>query len=137
MIFYADDDTDDLDFFEQIATDLDLEVLTFQDGESLLAQLKNPPPVAGIVFLDINMPRLSGIEVLKKIRSSPAWGRLPVVMFSTSSQEEQVNRCFHAGANLYIVKSPNLESLKKSVQVALDTDWKRFTPSLTEFLYRG
>jgi CheY-like chemotaxis protein len=133
MIFYADDDLDDLDLFTEIVKELGRNVLTFEYGDDLMYQLENPPPVAGILFLDINMPKRSGFEILSEIRSEKKWQDLPIVMFTTSSSPENIQKSRDLGANYYIAKTYDLNKLKKSIQHALSIDWKAFNPSGTEF----
>ena len=55
MIFYADDDFEDLEIFREIADDLRVELVTFDNGLALLERLKNPPPTPSLIFLDINI----------------------------------------------------------------------------------
>jgi len=133
MIFYADDDLDDLDLFTDIVKELGSEVLTFEYGDDLMHQLENPPPAAGILFLDINMPKRSGFEILSEIRSEKKWQDLPIVMFTTSSSPENISKSRDLGANFYIAKTYDLAKLKKSIQYALTIDWKAFNPSGAEF----
>ena len=133
MIFYADDDLDDLEVFTEIVNNLGRKVLTFSYGDDLMHQLKNPPPTAGIIFLDINMPKRSGLEILSEIRSAKHWKDLPVVMLSTSDSEETIKQSWILGANFYIRKSSEINKLAKSIKHALSIDWKLFTPTEKDF----
>ena len=69
-IFYTDDDPDDQDFFKEVVAEITPQhnIFTQNDGYELLEILQNPPPSPHIVFLDLNMPRKSGYQVLKEIR---------------------------------------------------------------------
>ena len=71
-IFYADDDLDDLEFFREIIENLDADVnlVTQQNGQEVLHALNNPPPNPHLLFLDINMPGMTGFDVLQKVRES-------------------------------------------------------------------
>ena len=91
-IFYTDDDQDDLEFFREIIESIDanISLVTHTNGDQLLHALDNPPPQPHLVFLDINMPGMTGFEVLKKVRQSH--DSLPVVMFSTSGDDETINK---------------------------------------------
>lgn len=135
MVFYADDDIDDLEVFTEIVTDFGRKVLTFNYGDDLMHQLKNPPPSAGIIFLDINMPKRSGLEILSEIRAAELWKDLPVVMLSTSDSPETIKESRLLGANFYIRKSPQMSKLSNAIKYALSIDWKLFKPSEKEFLY--
>lgn len=135
MVFYADDDVDDLEFFTDIVMNFGRKVLTFGYGEDLIHQLKNPPPTAGIIFLDINMPRRSGLDILSEIRAAERWKDLPVVMLSTSDSIENIRESKLLGANFYIQKSSEMSKLTKAIKHAISIDWKSFKPSDKEFLY--
>jgi two-component system response regulator len=66
-------------------------------------------PMPSLVLLDIKMPFISGLEVLRWIRGQPAFAPLPVVMFTTSSQECDVRSAYGLGANAFLVKPARIE----------------------------
>lgn len=78
----------------------------FSDGAQAIAHLatiwERSDERPDVILLDINMPRLSGMAVLRAIRGDARWAELPLVMFSTSSNEERVAR--ESGATGYVVK---------------------------------
>jgi two-component system response regulator len=61
-------------------------------------------PRPSLILLDLNMPRLSGKEVLALLKSDPDLKSIPVVVFTTSSREEDVIECYRIGANSYVPK---------------------------------
>ena len=136
-IFYTDDDQDDLDFFKEIVMDIDssYKVVTQCNGLELLEALNNPPPTPYVIFLDINMPGINGLEVLKKVRESAANKHLPIVMFSTSNDQKVIEKSRILGATYYMPKSGVFEQLKKSIAHALSINWTGFTPNDKNFLY--
>lgn len=73
-------------------------------------------PRPGIVLLDVNMPRMDGLEVLKKIRESEQFGSLPVIMLTTSKAEEDRVRSYALGANAYIVKPIGFENFSEAIR---------------------
>ena len=81
------------------------------DGAEAVQVLEND--MAGdlpdLVLLDVNMPKLSGIEVLERLRSRPATRLLPVVMFSTSRDRVDLERAYALGANSYVRKPVGYE----------------------------
>lgn len=136
-IFYTDDDQEDLDFFREIIDiiDADVNVVTQNNGQQLLHALENPPPTPHLIFLDINMPGMNGLEILKKLRSSYQHKNLPVIMFSTSNDEQIIEKSRELGASYYVPKSGIFEHFKKSIEHALAMDWSGFMPTNKNFVY--
>ncbi len=69
-----------------------------------------------MVLLDLNMPGTDGREVLREIKQDPDLKSIPVVVFTTSFDERDVNHCYQFGANSYMQKPVDLEGLIKAVQ---------------------
>ncbi|RYG42545.1 MAG: response regulator [Chitinophagaceae bacterium] len=135
MIFYADDDIDDLDLFTEIAEELNQELLTFSSGSALLDKLHSPPPEPTIIFLDINMPGYNGLQILERIRAIDHWKKMPVVMFSTSVGEENIEASLELGATYYLPKNPDYNKLVDEIKFVLKKEWDNFTPGRDHFLY--
>jgi len=96
FILYADDDPDDLQLlkesFQQYANRVDLVI--FCDGIEILSFLQNlssNEQLPCLIILDVNMPRLDGKEVLKKLRENTRFDNVPVILFTTSSLEGDKN----------------------------------------------
>ena len=81
------------------------------------------------ILLDLNMPKKDGREVLKELKQHPELKKIPVVIFSTTNNEQEMRRCYELGANSYITKPNSFESLLKTV-AALRSYWTH-TTSLT------
>lgn len=127
-VLLADDDADDCLFFKQALEGLLLasHLTTVNDGEQLMNYLNNVNvgaqnfvPQPDVIFLDINMPRKSGIECLAEIRQNENLKDIPVVMFSTSNDWDTIKQLFKSGANVYIHKPSDFEQLKQVIQHAL------------------
>ncbi len=90
------------------------------DGDEAIAALGNTSPGAGAppvcVLLDVKLPRVSGLEVLAWIRKQPHLRRLPVILLTSSSQTNDINRAYDLGANSFLVKPPDLDSLTQLVK---------------------
>lgn len=136
-IFYTDDDRDDLEFFKEIVEMIDdsVKVVTLNDGHQLMNALHNPPPSPHCVFLDINMPGMTGFDALIQMRSSNQHKELPVVMFSTSGDESTVEKSRELGASLYVQKSGVFEQLKRSIEHTLKINWSTFRATDQNFFY--
>lgn len=96
-----------------------------RDGEEALAWLPRweagePPPA--VILLDLKLPKVGGLEVLRQLKGHPAWRSIPVVVLTTSSEDGDVRAAYQLGANSYIVKPVDFE---KFVEVAarIDVYW--------------
>jgi two-component system response regulator len=78
------------------------------------------------ILLDLNMPKKDGREVLKELKQSADLKKIPVVIFSTTNNEQEMRRCYELGANSYITKPNSFESLLKTV-AALRSYWMHTT----------
>jgi CheY-like chemotaxis protein len=119
-IILADDDPDDCFIFSALSQEVskDIRVTCLHDCTSLLHYLTdNPPP--DMVFLDLNMPILSGWDCLKKIRENLQWNKIPVVIYSTASRQDMMELCYKLGANMYIVKPNDSAKLKEAISLAI------------------
>ena len=121
-ILLADDDQDDCYFFGKALKQLPMstELTTVRDGDELIQRLidetQNLPDV---LFLDINMPRKTGIECIVEIKSMIRLKDLPIVMYSTSNEPEKIKALFKNGVNVYIHKPNDFTELKQVIYHAL------------------
>ena len=69
-----------------------------------------------IILLDIQMPKLNGIEVLQKIKSDPLTQSVPVVILTSSKEDPDIQKCYALGANSYIVKPVNFDSFAEAIK---------------------
>jgi two-component system response regulator len=95
-------------------------VYEVSNAEEALAFLKRQgkftdAPMPGLIYLDIEMPGINGIELLKKIKSDPALRHITIVMMTGVSDEEQLRSAAAAGANSYTIKPANAEQFLRTV----------------------
>ncbi|MDP4129768.1 MAG: response regulator [Bacteroidota bacterium] len=69
-----------------------------------------------VVLLDIQMPKVNGIEVLQKVKSDPRTRATPVVILTSSKEDPDIQKCYDLGANSYIVKPVNFESFAQAIR---------------------
>jgi two-component system response regulator len=69
-----------------------------------------------LILLDLKMPKISGIEVLEKIKSDPDLRNIPVVMLTSSKEDPDIKKCYSLGVNSYIVKPVDSENFFKAMQ---------------------
>jgi CheY-like chemotaxis protein len=68
-----------------------------------------------LLFLDVNMPEVTGLALLEFIRHQPDWQKLPILMLSAESTDADVDRAMSLGANGYLIKPVSFEELEKAV----------------------
>lgn len=137
-LFYADDDQEDLEIFREITDSIgNVALHTVDNGDKLLELLENPPPQPHIVFLDLNMPGKTGFTVLEEMRNQEKFADLPIVIFSTSQDREDVERTRKMGANFFVSKQASYDAYKNSIQHTLSINWPQFTPDASNFQYKN
>jgi CheY-like chemotaxis protein len=116
-VVLADDDREDIEIFQLALEETcpDIKLAVAEDGDDLLHLLSNTA-VPDLIVLDINMPRKSGRECLKEIRSQKIYDGVPVIILSTSSHKDDISYCLSMGANRYFTKPPNFAEVKKLVE---------------------
>jgi two-component system response regulator len=84
----------------------------FANGAYSEREVKNIPK---LILLDINMPKVGGIEVLKQIKGDERTRKIPVIMLTSSKEDPDIDKCYDLGANSYVVKPVGFESFMKAV----------------------
>jgi two-component system response regulator len=92
------------------------------DGAEALDYLRGPRALPVFVLLDLQLPRLSGHQVLERIRSDPRTRLLPVVVLTSSREREDLVRCYALGANSYVRKPVDFEEFETLAR-QLGTYW--------------
>lgn len=98
---------------------LDAPVVEASNGEEALSILKNYDPANEdevlVVLLDINMPVMSGFELLEELRQNPSFNRLPIFILSTSSDSDDVAQAYELNVAGYLHKNAALEKLQEQI----------------------
>jgi two-component system response regulator len=84
----------------------------FAEGEFTERNIQNTPKV---ILLDLKMPKVNGIEVLKKLKADERFQSIPIVILTSSKEDPDVKTCYELGANSYIVKPVKFEEFLKAV----------------------
>jgi two-component system chemotaxis response regulator CheY len=98
---------------------LNCEVIMFQSARSAVKRLlsgKTPE----LLILDVNMPEVSGLDMLEFLRRRKEWKELPVVMLSSEAADITVDKALQMGADSYLIKPVTIEELEKSMAAAID-----------------
>jgi len=102
LILIADDDEDILALVKAVLERSGHEVVAVGDGAEALASVRTRRP--DLAVLDITMPHVDGLEVLRRLRADAETTALPVVLLSAQAQEADVERGFATGASAYVKK---------------------------------
>lgn len=131
IILIADDDADDRMFLEQAMRQNGYEqsIRFVEDGEELLEYLRWQgrynelnAPWPNLLILDLNMPRKNGFQALSEIKEDPKLRRLPVIVMTTSSADEDIVKTYNLGVNSFVTKPFNFNRLVEIVST-LKTYW--------------
>ncbi|HIC94253.1 MAG TPA: response regulator [Anaerolineae bacterium] len=116
-ILVVDDDRNLLRLFEYVLQKAGFTVITAMDGERGLELALAERP--DLVMLDLKMPKLDGMEVLRKLKADPSTAAIPVVVITASAQKADAERALQEGAVGYLVKPFRIAELIYCVRTAL------------------
>jgi CheY-like chemotaxis protein len=91
----------------------------FRDGQAILDYLFRGEAASGhtyLVLLDIRMPKVDGIEVLRRLKADPQLKKLPVIMLTTTDDAREVERCHQLGCSVYIQKPVDYERFTEAIR---------------------
>jgi CheY-like chemotaxis protein len=99
------------------------EIIPFTNGTEALAYLLGPDgsgeDSAGrqrLVLLDLNLPDMTGVSILEKVKNNPHTRLSPVVVLTTTDDEREIQRCYDLGANVYITKPVDYDSFANAIR---------------------
>ena len=99
------------------------EVVRVADGQAALDYVHCRATFAGrvpngplLLLLDINMPRVDGVEVLRQVKADPATAHLPAIMLTTTDDPREIERCYQLGCSVYVTKPVEYEKFVEAVQ---------------------
>jgi CheY-like chemotaxis protein len=122
-IIYAEDDEADRELFAEalIESQVNARLATVENGQALIHYLgKNNPD---IIFTDINMPLLNGIECLQALRRHSRFKKIPIIILSTSAVEKEIEQAYACGANMYIVKPVSFINQIENIKKIFSGNW--------------
>lgn len=120
-ILLIDDDEDDLEIFQAALQSVtsSIKCTTFDKASEAITKLSSKAITPDLIFLDLNMPVISGQEFLMKIKNEQVLRDIPVIVFSTSSSPSTAREVKNLGAHDFITKPDNFDELKKMLKFHL------------------
>ncbi len=128
-VLLVEDDEDDVMLTREALKDskVIVSMAVASDGDEALKRLRREPPFENailpeLILLDLNLPRVSGREVLKVLKGDPVLKKIPVVVLTTSAADADIVKCYDLGANCYITKPVDFEQFQRIIKV-IDEFW--------------
>ncbi len=95
-------------------------VVRLRDGQEALDYFFSGAPEVSeadsVLLLDINMPRVDGIDVLRRLKADPRTARIPTIMLTTTDDPREIERCYQLGCNVYITKPVEYEAFMEAIR---------------------
>jgi two-component system, response regulator len=96
-------------------TDIGAQLVIARDGAEALDYLLSDKTKPKVIFLDLKLPKIDGIEVLRRVREDDRTRAIPVVVLTSSQEERDINECYRLGVNSYVVKPVEFDKFYRAV----------------------
>ena len=96
-------------------SDIEARLAIARDGAEALEYLFSSRPKPKVVFLDLKLPKIDGIEVLRRVRADERTHSIPVVVLTSSQEERDISECYKLGVNSYVVKPVEFDKFYRAV----------------------
>jgi CheY-like chemotaxis protein len=125
IILLAEDDEGHAYLIRQNLQDAGVanEIVHVKDGQETLDYIRAEGAFAGreqgktlLLLLDINMPRLDGLEVLRQLKADPQTAQLPIIMLTTTDDPREVSRCYELGCSSYVTKPVEYDRFVEAIR---------------------
>jgi CheY-like chemotaxis protein len=118
-VYIADDDDDDREVIKELWKELGYknELIFFSDGEAVLRRMKADSAVPFLILCDVNIPRMDGFELKKRIYEDDSihYKSIPFIFWSSQASKEQIRKSYDLGGNGFFVKENTMSGLKASL----------------------
>lgn len=125
IAWHIDDDQEMLNAVSLMMSLLDYEVRSFLSAPKASEVLQSGEAKPDLILLDINMPQVSGMDMLEFLRMKPGLKDLPVIMLSSEFTDIQVDQAYDLGADAFVLKPATLDELESGIDKALLAAQKR------------
>jgi CheY-like chemotaxis protein len=120
-ILLLEDDIVDVMTIKRAIKQLDIsnELIVKENGEEGLDYLNQCTELPGLIFLDLNMPKMNGIEFLGAIKPNKKWAQIPIVVLTTSKNEHDELAAFSKGVSGYMIKPVDYAQFKDMIEIII------------------
>lgn len=124
-IILVEDNKDDIYLIELALKSLETKsnLFPFNTGSLALQYLKDlindKKELPDLIMLDVNLPKITGLDILKKIKQNKIVGKIPIVVFTSSDSASDMEYCYENGADLYLLKPNNINDFKEVINQAI------------------
>jgi CheY-like chemotaxis protein len=117
LILVVDDDHEDVDLLREVLFEIDSSIrfLTAVNGKQALEVLHHCKVLPDFIFMDLNMPCMDGKQCLARIRETPQWKHIPVIMCSTSKALRDIEETKNLGAAYFLTKPTSFDAFKTAI----------------------
>ncbi len=119
-LMLVEDNVDDIELFKLALTlsNLDSDIVVARDGPDALALLigRDNGPLPDVILLDLKLPRLNGLDVLRAIKGNPRTRAIPVVILTTSGERSDLETAYEIGCNSYLRKPVDFSQFNEMVR---------------------
>lgn len=124
QILIAEDNLADLELIKSAFQEIDLhaEITIVKDGQELLDFFKGEIDNLGLVLLDLNLPKIDGMEILKQFYTDDLLKKIPIVVFTSSNDFDKIISCYEHGANACIKKPQDIAEFSRIIR-AITNFW--------------
>ena len=122
VLFLIDDDQDDREVFREAVAFCDpkIELIFASDGMEALEILDSRAAQPDVIFLDYNMPRMNGVQCLKRLKADESTMNIPTIMYTTSGDREHEKLILYLGADYYMQKTVSFHGLCEELKRLFD-----------------
>ena len=132
-VIYIDDDRDDREIFEQIVSGMDRKVMLISSGMHFFDSIYDELIENSIVFVDLNLPKISGQEIITQLRKKFTPQQLPIIVLSGSNHPGIIDQCYQCGASAYLNKPACYADFCNALQTVIDCNWRRHSVTRDNF----
>ncbi len=116
MILMIDDDAEDIMIMQDALAEMGTLIVHIHNGIDAINYLRNAAPLPSIIVLDLNMPRMNGTQTLQVLKRETRIKNIPVVIYSTSINKLEKDKCMALGAHDFIIKPYSLKETMLTAQ---------------------